>query len=92
MERSCVNHLKYVVLQGNYDAYVQTRMELEENQMKRYKWEQDQIAHMKVIIDSVDILSYHLYSDSFWLAPCENYAQILLRMPYFMQCASQRTH
>ncbi|KAK7478947.1 hypothetical protein BaRGS_00029814 [Batillaria attramentaria] len=32
---------------GNYDSYVQTRMELEENQMKRYKWEQDQITHMK---------------------------------------------
>lgn len=32
---------------GNYDAYMQTRMELEENQMKRYKWEQDQISHMK---------------------------------------------
>ncbi|BFZ01586.1 hypothetical protein BsWGS_04625 [Bradybaena similaris] len=32
---------------GNYDSYVQTREELEENQMKRYKWEQDQIAHMK---------------------------------------------
>ncbi|XP_064613584.1 LOW QUALITY PROTEIN: ATP-binding cassette sub-family F member 2-like [Liolophura sinensis] len=32
---------------GNYDAYVQTRMELEENQMKRFRWEQDQISHMK---------------------------------------------
>lgn len=32
---------------GNFDSYIQTRMELEENQMKRYKWEQDQIAHMK---------------------------------------------
>lgn len=32
---------------GNYDSYMQTRFELEENQMKRYKWEQDQIAHMK---------------------------------------------
>jgi ATP-binding cassette subfamily F protein 2 len=32
---------------GNYDAYVRTRFELEENQMKRYKWEQDQISHMK---------------------------------------------
>lgn len=32
---------------GNFDSYVQTRFELEENQMKRYKWEQDQIAHMK---------------------------------------------
>jgi len=32
---------------GNYDTYCQTRYELEENQMKKYKWEQDQIAHMK---------------------------------------------
>jgi len=32
---------------GNYDQYVQTRMEKEENQMKNYKWEQDQIKHMK---------------------------------------------
>lgn len=35
-------------LQGNYDQYVKTRLELEENQMKRFHWEQDQIAHMKV--------------------------------------------
>lgn len=35
---------------GNYDTYVQTRGELEENQMKRYKWEQDQIQHMKEYI------------------------------------------
>lgn len=34
--------------QGNYDQYVKTRLELEENQMKRFHWEQDQIAHMKV--------------------------------------------
>lgn len=32
---------------GNYDQYVQTRLELETNQAKRYQWEQDQIAHMK---------------------------------------------
>ncbi|OAF65181.1 hypothetical protein A3Q56_07115 [Intoshia linei] len=32
---------------GNYDQYVQTQKELNENQMKQYKWEQDQIAHMK---------------------------------------------
>ena len=36
------------VCQGNYDQYIQTRLELEENQMKKYNWEQDQIAHMKV--------------------------------------------
>lgn len=32
---------------GNYEAFVRTRMELLENQMKQYNWEQDQIAHMK---------------------------------------------
>ncbi|KAH7404179.1 hypothetical protein KP509_15G013900 [Ceratopteris richardii] len=32
---------------GNYDQYVQTRAELEENQMKQYRWEQEQIANMK---------------------------------------------
>nr|CAI5860202.1 unnamed protein product [Callosobruchus analis] len=37
--------LKYYT--GNYDAFVKTRMELLENQMKQYNWEQDQISHMK---------------------------------------------
>ena len=32
---------------GNYDVFVQTRSEMEEEQMKRYKWEQDQIKQMK---------------------------------------------
>jgi len=32
---------------GNYDAFMQTRCEQLENQMKQYQWEQDQIAHMK---------------------------------------------
>ena len=32
---------------GNYDTYIQTRFELETNQMKKHQWEQDQIAHMK---------------------------------------------
>lgn len=36
------------IFQGNYDTYVRTRTELLENQMKRYKWEQDQLADMKV--------------------------------------------
>lgn len=35
---------------GNYDTYIQTRTELEENQMKRYKREQDEIQHMKEYI------------------------------------------
>ncbi|CAG9858296.1 unnamed protein product [Phyllotreta striolata] len=37
--------LKYYT--GNYDAFMKTRMELLENQMKQYNWEQDQINHMK---------------------------------------------
>ena len=32
---------------GNYDQYVKTKREVEENQMKAYQWEQDQIANMK---------------------------------------------
>lgn len=39
------NKLKYYG--GNYDQFVQTRIELLENQAKQYSWEQDQIAHMK---------------------------------------------
>lgn len=35
---------------GNYDQYVQTRAELEENQMKQYRWEQEQISSMKEYI------------------------------------------
>lgn len=37
--------LKYYT--GNYEAFIRTRLELLENQMKQYNWEQDQIAHMK---------------------------------------------
>ena len=42
---------------GNYDAFVRTRAELMENQEKRYQWEQDQIAHMKVINNNYNIQS-----------------------------------
>nr|QIN90911.1 ATP-binding cassette subfamily F [Eucommia ulmoides] len=41
---------KMKLYSGNYDQYVQTRSELEENQMKQYKWEQEQIANMKEYI------------------------------------------
>eukprot|EP01115_Flamella_aegyptia_P015497 TRINITY_DN9551_c0_g1_i2.p1 TRINITY_DN9551_c0_g1~~TRINITY_DN9551_c0_g1_i2.p1 ORF type:complete len:597 (+),score=233.00 TRINITY_DN9551_c0_g1_i2:78-1868(+) len=48
----CTNiiHLKSKQLQyysGNYDTYVRARAEKEENQMKQFAWEQDQIKHMK---------------------------------------------
>jgi ATPase subunit of ABC transporter with duplicated ATPase domains len=32
------------------EQYVQTRAELDEAQMKKYEWEQDQIKHMKEYI------------------------------------------
>ncbi|XP_073237050.1 ATP-binding cassette sub-family F member 2-like [Porites lutea] len=38
---------KLVYYGGNYDSYVKTRAEIEENQMKQYAREQDQIKHMK---------------------------------------------
>ena len=43
---SQVIHLDQQKLQyfgGNYDAFVRTRAELQENQAKRYQWEQDQV-------------------------------------------------
>ncbi|XP_780119.1 ATP-binding cassette sub-family F member 2 [Strongylocentrotus purpuratus] len=42
-----VHKQKLVSYGGNFDSYVKTRFEQEENQMKKYQWEQDQIAHMK---------------------------------------------
>ena len=42
-----VHESKLKYYEGNYDSYVRTRAELEENQMKQYKWEQDQNAHKK---------------------------------------------
>ncbi|KAJ6739601.1 ATP-BINDING TRANSPORT PROTEIN-RELATED [Salix koriyanagi] len=41
---------KLKIYTGNFDQYIQTRSELEENQMKQYKWEQDQISSMKEYI------------------------------------------
>ena len=40
--------LKYY--DGNYDQYVKTKSEKEENQWKQYKWEQEQIKSMKEYI------------------------------------------
>merc|ERR1712242_227413 len=52
MNGVCTNiiHLDQKTLKyygGNYDTFVKTKEEPEENQEKRYQWEQDQIAHMK---------------------------------------------
>ena len=58
MNGVCTNiiHLDQKTLKyygGNYDTFIKTKMELEENQEKRYQWEQDQIAHMKVLLQSI---------------------------------------
>ncbi|KAG6598007.1 atp-binding cassette sub-family f member 2 [Phytophthora cinnamomi] len=45
-----LNNKKLEYYAGNYDTYVRTKAEKEENQMKRYNWEQDQIKHMKEYI------------------------------------------
>jgi len=37
---------------GNYDTFVKTKKELEVNQMKKYKKEQEDIKHLKVFISS----------------------------------------
>ena len=52
MNNVCTNviHLfqkKLVYYSGGYDTFVRTRLELLENQQKRYNWEQSQIKHMK---------------------------------------------
>uniref|UniRef100_T1JMV1 ABC transporter domain-containing protein n=1 Tax=Strigamia maritima TaxID=126957 RepID=T1JMV1_STRMM len=47
--------LKYYT--GNYDAFMRTRMELLENQTKRYNWEQDQIANMKIVSNTILFLT-----------------------------------
>jgi ATP-binding cassette subfamily F protein 2 len=52
MNNVCTNviHLfqkKLTYYSGNYDTFIRTRAELLENQAKRYKWEQDQLANMK---------------------------------------------
>ncbi|PAA65748.1 hypothetical protein BOX15_Mlig024741g1, partial [Macrostomum lignano] len=42
-----MRHKRLIYYGGNFDQYMQTRMEMEENQMKRFKWEQGQISNMR---------------------------------------------
>ena len=44
------NKRKLEYYDGNYDQFVKTKTELEENQLKQYNWEQDQIKSMKEYI------------------------------------------
>lgn len=41
---------KLTMYTGNYDTFVKTKKEKEDNQMKKYNWEQEQIKHMKEYI------------------------------------------
>jgi len=44
------NRRSLVYYDGNYDQFIKTKGEVEESQMKRYDWEQDQIKSMKAYI------------------------------------------
>lgn len=44
------NRKKLQYFDGNYDQYIKTKSEKDENQMKQYKWEQEQIKSMKEYI------------------------------------------
>lgn len=44
------NRRKLVYYDGNYDQFIKTKSEKEENQWKQYKWEQEQIKSMKEYI------------------------------------------
>lgn len=44
------NDKKLVTYDGNYDQFIKTKSEQEENQLKKYEWEQDQIKSMKEYI------------------------------------------
>jgi ATP-binding cassette subfamily F protein 2 len=45
-----INNKRLIYYAGNYDMFVQTRKELEEQQMKKYNWEQEEIRKMKEYI------------------------------------------
>ena len=44
------NRRKLIYYDGNYDQFIKTKTEKEENQWKQYKWEQEQIKSMKEYI------------------------------------------
>jgi ATP-binding cassette subfamily F protein 2 len=44
------NDKKLITYDGNYDQFIKTKSEQEENQLKKYEWEQDQIKSMKEYI------------------------------------------
>ena len=44
------NKRKLVYYDGNYDQFIKTKSEKEENQWKQYRWEQEQIKSMKEYI------------------------------------------
>ena len=51
------NRRKLVYYDGNYDQFVKTKTEKEENQWKQYRWEQEQIKSMKEYIARLWALS-----------------------------------
>ena len=58
------NHKQLEYYNGNYDAFVKAREDLMINQMKQYKWEQEQIKSMKEYIVSARRVYVHGYIHS----------------------------
>jgi ATP-binding cassette subfamily F protein 2 len=55
MNNVCTNIIHFtqkglIYYTGNYDTYIKTKFEKDENQAKKYQWEQDQIKNMKEYI------------------------------------------
>lgn len=73
----------YFCFKGNYDQYVKTREELEENQMKRFNWEQDQIAHMKVNEGAHVVRSFHYAG---WMVQITLLNQVHVQGPFKQIC------
>ena len=44
-----MQHKKMVTYAGNYDTFVTARAQLEEQQMKKYNWEQEQVRPVAVV-------------------------------------------
>ena len=79
----------FFFVQGNYDQYIQTRMELEENQMKKYRWEQDQMQHMKVNNRASSQLTS--FTDAAPLAACRELAMDYNTLPKLLYIFEHQT-
>lgn len=75
-----------IMIIGNYDSFVQTRSEKEEEQEKRYKAEQDQIKHMKTYVAKFGqgkLLLLLLFTTTFTVDASNQFKSTLKHFRYF---------